>query len=436
MVVTYHLTHFQVKKYFSAFKMFFLRLLNYFNPISNVEFTFGNHLRLVEQLNRKDPRTVKTFKTFTFFFILKGVHLAFLFSWPPSELSRLLQYDVVTDVVETPGVNIAASALFTMMAVIYYRFCTFPPAKNNNLLKSILFHRKCTFFLLNKNTFSKGDLADSIRRKFTLAYNVLNSFKNVFQLISAVSHGILVYKLNYLLFQQHYTSFGLLFYNLLQFPPAVFLVFYLLSYASILSLVTSIGFIQLNILMVKLKQMHTFLKAVRKNFTSAKLSTFQRWQVEVLQQFSEYNHLYGWIFAVFLLINCPVNVYFVSILLYSSQNISLIGRLYMGVYTAVQLFSLFILHWYLLGFSQRFHAPALLVHQLTITSYKINSCSKSLSFLVKVAHYFSAYHTAQQYGVTYARFGRVTMQTFVRFLLHYCKFVLISYKIKEYSSSS
>ncbi len=419
MVVTYHLTHFQVKKYFSAFKMFFLRLLNYFNPISNVESTYGNHLHLVEQLNRKDPRTVKTFKAFTFFFILKSVHLALLFSWPPSPLGRLLQYDVVTDVVETPGVNIAASALFTMMAVIYFRFCTRPPAKNNHLLK----------------IFGGGDLADSIRRKFTLAYTVLNSFKNVFQLISAVSHGVLVYKLNYLLFQKHFTPFDILFYNFLQLPSAVFLVFYLLSYASILSLVTAIGFIQLNILLVKLRQMATFLKkTVRKQFTPEKLNIYRRWQVEVLQLFSEYNHLYGWIFAVFLLINCPVNVYFVSILLYSSQNISFIGRLYMGVYTAVQLFSLFILHWYLLGFSQRFHAPALLVHQLTITSYKINSCSKSLSFLVKVAHYFSAYHTAQQYGVTYARFGRVTMQTFVRFLLHYCKFVLISYKIKEYRS--
>lgn len=433
MVSCHHLTQFHWKKYISLLKMLLLSIIRYFNPISNIEATYGHHLRLVELLRRKDRHTVRTFKTFTFFFILKGAHLALLFCWSPPELQRLLHYDIITDVVETPGVNIAASALFTMMAVIYYRFCTSPPAKNNSLLKSILLCQKSTFFLVKQYRSAAGDqqfLADSIRRKFALAYNVLNSFKNVFQVISAVSHGILVYKLNSLLWQQS-TLFDLVFYNLLQLPAAVFLVFYLLSYASILSLVTSIGFIQLNILLVKLRQMQAYLRrALLWKFTPQKLNTYRKWQVEVLQLFSEYNHHYGWIFAVFLLFNCPVNLYFVSILLYSSQSISWIGYLYMTTYTVVQLFSLFILHWYLIGFSRRFHAPTLFIHRLSISN---RHHFRSVNSTMKVAHYIAAYHTQQQYGVTYARFGRVTMQTFVRFMLHYCKFVLISYKIKEYS---
>lgn len=403
----------------------FYQIIQYLNPISNVDDIYSAHLITVKQLKWKKSSKKLKFKIFTTFFALKGVHLATLFGWSFPELQRLLQYDLITDVVETPGVNIAAAALFTMMAVIYFRFCSSPPVKNNTLLNKIVLNQEKTFFIYHYKNRNQKPFAEIIRNRFNLAYNVIGFVKYIFGFISLISHAVLVYKLNY--FIQNNNIYLKLLYNIIQHLTGFWVIFYLLSYASIIALITSIGFIQLNILIFKLKQMFVYLKTAR-SFTIAKFTFYRKWQVEVLQYFSEFNRMYGWIFAVFLLFNCPVNVYFVSILVYNNnESTSLLGSLYMTTYTVLQLFSLFILHWYLITISDHFHKPILLLLRLSIFH---RQKFKNFIFKIKVDNFIAAFYPKDNlYGVTYARFGRVTMQTFVKFLLLWCKFLMITYKI-------
>ena len=411
-----------------------VRFFHFFSLAADISF-YRNYLHFIDRLHQPSKHGQKpiarTFRLFILAFNLKALHFLFFYLCPQGLLVQLLLYDVVSLVVNSE-VNICGWALFTSMAYIAFYFAFFPPTQSNRLLAEIILLQsaksKRNFFMGSPE--KRKQLCTAIRRKFILTFNFLNAFRTFFFFFSIISHYGFVRRL-YNLTSNWPLITGQLPCHLLLTASYILSFYIVLAYASVLSLVASFGYIQLAVLIEKLKEMTQYLRVTpisifKRNFKES----VQKNIVEVLQLLAEYNHLNGRLFLAYQLTNLPCSVYFFSLLVYSSHEMTFIGSLYLYVYVAVQLFSFFILHWYLIRFSRQLQVLSLLVISFNgRKSKEVTMKKRNRKNELRIAHFIAAFHTGKMYGVTYDRVSLVTVSTFVKFFLLYSKCLLIAIKI-------
>ncbi|KAH9408396.1 hypothetical protein TYRP_012069, partial [Tyrophagus putrescentiae] len=251
---------------------------------------------------------------------------------------------------------------------------------------------------------------ETLRRQLITAYNVVQSFRMALQLFSVFVH----FAMTQIAFSHSKRSSVLakLLFNVIiccSGAATNCLAFY---FATHLSLIISVGMLQLKVLIVKLKQLYSYLEKCNNNqtasFTSDRFNTFHTALISIFPYFSEYNTVYGRIFVVYLAVNTPVNIQFVSMLVFDRRRLTAIGALYMIAYTAIQTVCIFAIQYYFVRFSAHLHAPAGLLNQLQV---KAMTRMGNVRVRLKVANTMVAFLTTRPYGITYDRFGLVEHKT-------------------------
>ena len=120
-------------------------------------------------------------------------------------------------------------------------------------------------------------------------------------------------------------------------------------------------------------------------------------------------------------------MYITSTLVYGNDDVSVIGTAYLLIYAFMQVVGLFVIHLGLVTFSKRIHAPN---RHLLRVNYRLEMV-RSLGTKLKLVNCLVAMSARRPYGITYDRFGLVTLATFARFLLIYVKCMMLSYKMAK-----
>ncbi len=392
--------------------------------ITSIVFPFSKDVTFFSEYHKlailviTDPRSkvVTRLKLTLFFVTLKCFHLMFLYLFPMSTFMRALHYDLVT---LTFGLedfnNVGFNVTISLTYIIYY-FYFHAPRANNKLLRQIVLKNNSSFFIYKTkkvtecSTFLVQRVDETLRRQLITAYNVVQSFRMALQLFSVFVH----FAMTQIAFSHSKRSSVLakLLFNVIiccSGAATNCLAFY---FATHLSLIISVGMLQLKVLIVKLKQLYSYLEKCNNNqtasFTSDRFNTFHTALISIFPYFSEYNTVYGRIFVVYLAVNTPVNIQFVSMLVFDRRRLTAIGALYMIAYTAIQTVCIFAIQYYFVRFSAHLHAPAGLLNQLQV---KAMTRMGNVRVRLKVANTMVAFLTTRPYGITYDRFGLVEHKT-------------------------
>nr|XP_046909405.1 uncharacterized protein LOC124490883 [Dermatophagoides farinae] len=178
--------------------------------------------------------------------------------------------------------------------------------------------------------------------------------------------------------------------------------------------------------------------------------------IRFVRQFLWYNyHLFRFVddvlrsyshfFLIFLFYNWPSNLYIIGTLMRlhvtGRQNLYL-ESLIISVFLQ-ECFGIFWIHYICTKYSKRIHYSIGLRHLLGLTTAttmiqttKIpSSFSSSLSMQWKLMDYIEKFHTKKRYGFSYGKYGAIDISSFIRFLLIYCKMLMMTYKMfMEYSN--
>lgn len=395
--------------------------VTFFHKYNNLVFLLANKEPQQQPPKEQTAKEIAKLKLKIVFFTLKGIHLLLLFVLPLSHFSRTLQYDMVSLHFGQANINNFCSALVLNFGYIIYYFHFHGPVANNVLLGEIVCGQKSgTFFIYafkDKNKKSKNlqdtTVEEDIRRKLTLLYRRLQYFRATYQFLSIFVTLFIMHTLNN---QTKGCSFGeKLLYSLILLLFGFFLNYNVDSCISIFSLVNCLGMTQLNVLMAKLRQICRYLREIgssKTTFTSGQFTIFQKHYVGIFPYFAEYNALYGRIFVAYLVLNTPTNAYFVNTLFYNFDQLSTLGALYLSTYTLMQMSCLLFLHFFFTRFSTQFHAPSYLLHTVAVVGCMHRMGNVRLR--LRMAGLISAFLNVRLYGITYDRFGLVTMRTFVK----------------------
>ncbi|KAH9397366.1 hypothetical protein TYRP_003677 [Tyrophagus putrescentiae] len=274
---------------------------------------------------------------------------------------------------------------------------THPPNLNNHLLWEITGERDDSFFIAQKHR--SVLVVDFIRSRLLLVFNGVESAAISTNLLTVGIH----FRLGMMLIEEiRGLSFvEQLFYHLIFTLAGALFLFSILTHLYILSLFVSSSKKGLN----------------KKNLNRFCFTFYHRHLVSIFGYFREYNVVYGRLFVVFIFVNAPINVYITSTLVYGNDDVSVIGTAYLLIYAFMQVVGLFVIHLGLVTFSKRIHAPNR--HLLQINYRLEEVVSKSgLGTKLKLVNCLVAMSARRPYGITYDRFGLVTLATFARFSAH------------------
>ena len=387
------------------------KLLRNLNPFEGISFYF-TYLRRVDTLRSGGSLRLRIkFGLFLFIKFLKSTHFAFLLAYPLSETDQILQFDIVTFILADRQLNIIGTTGLMMTAYLYYVFFVSRSALlNNAALEKVLCVCNCS-----KQSSMK------MKRKLVLIFNLVQSFNMINETINCAFFGyfiLLLYRLK--------MKFLLLQFLLCNFSVAVFAFFYsfvLFHHLKLFSLVVSIGTAQMALLFERLRSIVATLTPL---FISDKkvvdirqgFRFYCKHIVKVLHFSKEYNGLYGHVFTVFLLFNMPTSVYFSRLFIFSTKSVPFISQLYIGSFSVLQFVCIFALHYYLTQFTRRFEKPSFLLMQIIgrQSRRQTNQWKRSNSFFkihIQMALFVQTMITVRQVGMTYDRFGMVTVKSFV-----------------------
>lgn len=266
------------------------------------------------------------------------------------------------------------------------------------------------------------------RCNFLKAFNLYFNFNLIVHFpLEVTTIGSFAY-----LFTLFFTFFTL--DGLLSFLPFAFfcvngitLFMAIFYYIYFLSVLLPIAMAQLETFLIKLRQITASLRKPSHRFTSIDFAYLKKHHLAVLSPFLDYNRLYGQIFLFFLLINVPINVFFVVTLLVPG-DMSPLGQIYIVLYASLQMVCLFLMHLYLIDFSKLFHRPG----DFLCCIYARRATKKgNLRVRLQLADSTQALHTTRRIGLTYGQFGLVTMRSFITFLLLYGKFLMTVYRMSK-----
>src|SRR5699024_490504 len=158
---------------------------------------------------------------------------------------------------------------------------------------------------------------------------------------------------------------------------------------------------------IKLAQIQCLLVRPSRKYINYYLVKFTRENTRMISIILLANRVYGKFFIYFLLVNCPLNFFFVSTLIHGS--ISGFTSLFIGFYAFSQLWCIFVIHLLIANFNRKIHAPSRLFIRLNMYNKLVNR-----KYRIKLDNYIHAFHTGKRYGFTYYTMGRISVFSFVK----------------------
>lgn len=177
----------------------------------------------------------------------------------------------------------------------------------------------------------------------------------------------------------------------------------------ILMLGGSLTVVLMKIGSIKLSQMNTFISKINAHdFNSIQLFYFLKHNNMSLQMFSHYNMIYGKAFIVFLLCGLPVNILFITKLLFFPMPLNL--QIIFVVITCMQLFYLFVMHYWFIMAGILLHKPAKRFIKILLLSKKI----QIISIRLKLSRYIEQFVSKNMYSITYGKCGKINFNSFIK----------------------
>lgn len=126
------------------------------------------------------------------------------------------------------------------------------------------------------------------------------------------------------------------------------------------------------------------------------------------------NPLFGRIFFVFLVTQCPVNCYLMVFNLFIDADPSL--KMANLVMLAQQWLIAFVLHLGIVIINRKITQPNRLISLAVHRSRRsiLWRGRNPLGLDIKLNHYIQAFHTKKKYGITYHKYGLVSLMSFLK----------------------
>lgn len=187
--------------------------------------------------------------------------------------------------------------------------------------------------------------------------------------------------------------------------------YFVMAYVYAIIFITTTGLIQLMVLNIKLRQLYALIQ--RPKYFWVIFDTFRRNLAQTLHYFAPFNRMYGRIFITFLVVNGPINGYLLVLIV--TGRVSHHSAIFLALNTLLSAICLFVVHFYLVTFSRHFHRPASVLFNKSVVQRPRGGCWLQLERTrsrLRLSNLTCALYTKNQYGITYGKFGLVTLQTF------------------------
>lgn len=222
---------------------------------------------------------------------------------------------------------------------------------------------------------------------------------------SEIHHLILLNQMQYL---SHVRLWSLVILHLL---------FFLLSYLAVnicISVLITSGTLEImltTIIFIKIKQTKSYLYNIPVSMMKDyQIKIFFKNYLESLLLILASNKIYGFFVATFILINCPMNAYQISIVF--SRSMSFINQILILFLAIEQLFILFVFHVVAAMYTTKFHNLIKRVIVLFVRNQFIQIQDRFLC-----SQYIERFHAKSRYGITYGKLELITTSSFLKVCL-------------------
>lgn len=221
----------------------------------------------------------------------------------------------------------------------------------------------------------------------------------------------------------YFTTFSGIFSIIFHLFQAISFTLALYSFAHILILGNVFSITAQYILYLKCRQNSRLLCFAGLKLNCLILRLFKQEMIVLLQYLGALNRIFGPLFIVYLLLNCPMAAYLLGLILYSRLGHQ--EALLVGVLVLSQLNGILFIHYSSAALAKALAAPCRLLHQLA-PKVRIAACRRAVGRLI------CQFSSQTPYGLTYGKYGLITMQSFlkVRSFSLYAK----NYRKKVFSS--
>ncbi|KAH9510495.1 hypothetical protein DERF_009015 [Dermatophagoides farinae] len=193
------------------------------------------------------------------------------------------------------------------------------------------------------------------------------------------------------------------------------------------------------ILSIKFKQIKT--RWMKKNYESINfdikvIPKIRNRTIQLLILTESVDRTYAVLMFLIILVNGPMNAYVTMII--TIKSIPFTEQLLFLSMSIYQWSFIFLFHYTAIRFGQNIHYPSkyFINHYYSLTQPNNNNHHHGSSSSVvnirdrlQLSRWLEKFHTKRCYGLTYGRTNLITMNSFVRFIAFYAKFMMIAYKL-------
>lgn len=414
------------------------------NPFKSLQY-YLDYFQFIRMIHQRDsngqlvnPRLFKNLHRFYRIIIIshliKIVHLLYLFfaRYKMDDMWKVINADlgIFYDVNAIGQVFIIIPLLCNL---VYFKWLYIQPFDlGNRIIKQILFSKKGKknflppykyfgYSAVNTVKWLSWFMANSLQfftivlRKFDRYGNCLNNRFHFFQDILVIY--FLYYTFHYIIVNRSYFDAYLQQINPIIFYLSLFLFIillilfgYLLSmlFAHLGILLLNLGSIAILVIFIRYWQNRQFLKSIlnqHKTNRSNSLLKFLRFQRKTLILITSGNRFYGQAFLMFLLASFPINCYLMVELFINGK-----WSIFLFVGAQQQWICIFLLHLILAKLNSQIFSS-----NKPLWSLYNQKCIyiRSVRFTLYLYHFIESMLTKNRYGVSYGRFGLVSMKSFI-----------------------
>ena len=187
----------------------------------------------------------------------------------------------------------------------------------------------------------------------------------------------------------------------------------LIVHAHACILVVVYGVTSITVMRIKLNQIRKLLYSKHKYCkmpTNIEYQTFLKLINQAMNTFHVGNYSLGRALFVYVIVNGPISCMFMAALLNNNIN-SNISFIFSSLYAFHQFLGIFGIHVLVVTLNANLHRPVKRMIHLFVYDRKLKKIS---NLKLKIHNYNVAFHTKKKYGITYASFGLITMQSFFK----------------------
>lgn len=224
-------------------------------------------------------------------------------------------------------------------------------------------------------------------------------------------------------------------YHLLSRWPELFLLLltsghYIITVnllADTLILMGILGIIMQMVAYIKLEQLIQYVHQLKVTTFRWRHFAFFNGQIDLSLTFlADSNRFYGTAIAVFLLLQCPLNVLLaVALLARGTAERTSAWLTVAYIVFSLQWIFIFVIHFFCITVCEKLHLPAKPLMRLFVRSKGVHRVCERL----KMVAYLEQFYTSNVFTVTYGGFGKISYSSFWRHVFYYCKFLLFSLKL-------